>query len=814
MIKVLLLVVLLLLTVSPCAVWWFVLRSIPGLDGFGDVPRLGGTVLVRFDGRAVPYVEADSEQDMYAAQGYLVARDRMFQMDMMRRLAEGRCAEIFGIGSLPADRLTRTIGFERLAQDELNYLSDQAKSALEAYTRGVNAYLDEYGDRLPFEFTVLGYRPGAWRPVDSLAILKYHNYELDESWKLDEFRWRVTNKVGDRWASQLFKDDWACSLWSPEPNPIKSEPTKSGTSLKSAASISRLSCALSEIASATTNMRRPAPSWGSTAWALPPSASTTGGAILAADKHAGLTSPNDWYLCSLSSPTSHVAGACVPGVPGVMFGRNKNIAWGASLLKADVQDLFVEHFDSEFGNKYQIDKEEKKADIVSESIPVRFGKDVETKITTTRHGPVLLRDKESAVALSWTGFETKRPVLNAIIQINHAGTWDDFVQAIDGYSGAPQLFVFADHQGGIGCHAAGLIPTRAANVQSITMSEGWLKNSVWTGLIPFADLPQAFTPAGAAGNFCIAAGQKIGNAKKPSMLLGHQWSPPYRANRLALGLPRGKNGQKLNLSDCNAFQSDELNMLSRLVADNLKQASDRTKSIDSSQFKILRLFGSWDGRITANSPCASAYESFVNALARRLVEPKLGRSLTNEYFERWPLWITFVEHCLTQKPADFLPPDERTYDTFLITTFAQANTRLKLFFQTDDVWNWRKIHLAQFKHLIATQIPLLGFVFDSPQLGVPADGECLNACDVKPGSLSGAFQSTNGPVVRLLIDMSDDDKFYGDMALGQSGHLLSPFKHDQLQSWLDVNPLPIAFSAGQIDKQTKYRLYLSRHGFK
>ncbi|MBY0357647.1 MAG: penicillin acylase family protein [Candidatus Obscuribacterales bacterium] len=793
MIKTILLAVLFVAALSPLAGWWFVQRPLPGLDGFGDVGELQKPVLVRFDARAVPYVEAESDEDMYAAQGYLLARDRMFQMDLLRRGAEGKYAEIFGIGYLPGDKLMRTIGFERLAQEEFSALSVEAKNALEAYAHGVNAYLEEFSDRLPVEFIMLGYKPQPWRGVDSLAILKYYNYELDESWKLDEFRSRVTNKVGDAVAAELFRDDWSYSS-----NAV-SEPAK--ISIHTADS-------LRQLASLPGALRKPAPTWGSTAWALPSISSQSGGALLAADKHGGFSSPADWYLCSLSSAQCHVAGACLPGVPGVLFGRNDNIAWSSAALKADVQDLFVEHFDSEFGNKYQTDSGEKSALVTNESVPVRFGKDVQVKITATKHGPVLLRDKESAVALSWTGFDCTKPMLNSVIALAHAANRSDFEKILQGYAGAPQLFVYADKQGNIGCQAAGLIPVRSGSATGTTMSEGWMKKGTWLGLVPFSELPRTFL-SGNSSELCIAAGQKLTTNIKP--LLGHQWSPPYRANRLSLSLPQTKNGQKLNLSDCNAFQGDDLNMLSHLVVDNLKQALAKTKSIDASQVQALSLMRNWDGRMKVDSAAATIYESFIAAFARRLVEPKLGRALTSEYFERWPLWITFVEHNLRQKPKEFLPSEERTYDTFLVTTFAQANTRLKLFFNNENVpsWLWGKVHLAQFKHMFSLAVPAVSRLFDSQTVAVGGNSDCLNACDVQHSIASGPFHSQNGPTVRLLVDMSDNDKLYGDIVLGQSGQLLSPFRQDQLQSWLRVDPLPIAFSAGQLDRQTRHRLYLS-----
>ena len=826
MLKLVFALILLVVLIAPGLTWWFAQRPVPVFEGVGEVNGMQKPVLVQYDARGIPYLKGETDDDVYSAQGYVVARERMFQMEMLRRAAEGRTAEIFGITALPTDRLMRTIGFERLAQEELKYLSPQAKSALDAYCRGVNSYLSDCSDKLPLEFTLLGFRPAPWRDLDTLAVMKYLAYELDESWKLDELRFRVINKVGDNLAARLFRDDYALSSWSPEPRASSAvaPSVQKRESLKSNLLSPELRSNLLSLSRQQSSFRNPVATWGSTAWVLSPFFSKSGGAMIASDKHSAFSSPCEYFLLSLSSPSMHMAGAALPGVPGIMIGRNEQIAWTGASMRADVQDLFVEHFDSEFGSKYKSLTKTDVAKEIRELIPVRFGTDVEHKIISTQHGPVLLRDKESAVALSWTGLQSRKtPCLNSLCALNRANDWGSFVEALKNYSGSPQLFVFADRRGNVGCHAAGIIPIRAAGGQGISMSEGWLAKGEWTGTISFDDLPQSFIPASTAGrvngDFCIAAGQRLlsGNSGgKAAELWGHQWDPPYRANRLALSLPRGKNNLKLDLFDFNAYQGDELNMIGPFVRDELKKSVDANKSIDATQLKALELMRSWDGSLKKDSPAASVYESFVGVLARRLLEPKLGRELANDYFQRWPLWITLVESYLRTKPQDMLPPEERTHDTFMLTTFAKANTRLKLLFKNDKVetWTWDKAHLANFRALGLQQVPWLRYWLDIGGIGVGGDSDTMNACDVDRLSVGGAFQSMNGPAVRLLIDLSDKDLFYGNLAPGQSGHVFSQFRQDQLKSWLKADPLPIAFSDSQIDKQCRQKFYLAAPGYR
>jgi penicillin amidase len=765
-----------------------------------------------------------------------------------------------------------------LALEELHALTPQAKNAVEAYTRGVNAYLRDNGDKLPAEFTLLGYKPDEWRDVDSLAVMKYLAYELDESWKLDELRWRVLNRVGDSLASRLFNDDLSVSSWSPEPKvssvpqttpqaaPQKVVPGRqlgspqghlpsdfvgeripvaSGHGLLTAAAEQepagsrrsrgvrglntialkdpdgRIGTRLGAIANAQDFMRKTDPSWGSTTWVLSPSYSKSGGALLAADKHSALTTPNEFFLCSISSPGMHVVGATIPGVPGIILGRNAMIGWSSAGMHADVQDLFAEHFASESDNKYKSPDKTENAKDFHEAIPVRFGHDVDHKISMTRHGPVLLRDKESAITLSWTGFQTTRPWLNALCAINTASDWNAFSQALSQYGGPAQLFVFADKRGNIGCHAAGIIPVRAAGADGTMMAEGWSGKGDWIAYVDYNDLPQSFMPAGTvgrpSGDFCIAAGQKLAAAPqlgaRPAQVWGHQWAPPYRANRLALSLPRGKSAQKLDLFDFTAYQGDELSMTAQLVLAELKKAIEANKSIDAVQAKEMEIMQHWDLNVKRDSVAGTFYEAFIGSLARRIIESKLkDHELTNDYFRYWPLWTTFVEDYLRKKPADLLPgPDERTPETFLLTTFAKSNTRLKLLFKNDkaDAWKWENAHIANFKAFGLQQVAWMRYLFDINGIGVGGDANCLNACDVDRTSVGGAYQCNNGPSVRLLMDMHDDDAIYGNLALGQSGHYFSPNRQDQLNSWLKADPLPIAFSDAQLEKQCRQKFYLT-----
>ncbi len=805
--KIILITVLLLLVLTPVAFWWFCQRPVPQLDGREQIAGLGKAVVVRFDAQAVPYIEAHSETDAYVAQGYVTARERMFQMDVLRRSASGHMSEVFGSVALPTDRLVRTLGLKRLAVEEFHRLSPQGRQAVDAFTRGVNAYLSENPGRLGLEFTLLGYSPGPWHPEDCLAILKYVAYKADESWRLDDFRQRLANKLGDSTVATLFRDDLATyGLPKIEAPPAKKMPAKAVSDA--------LLRQLAQLGDEAHQFDSPKPNWGSNALVVPNTKTRTRGALLACDKHGPLTTPSEWFICSINAPGLHIAGATIPGVPGVWVGRNQDISWGSAALKADVQDIFLEQFESQFASNYRVGDKWQEAEVLTEIIPVRLAKDVEHKVLITRHGPVLFRINDAGISLSWTGTETDRPVFDALYKLNHASGWQDFSAALSTYSDPPQLFVFADRWGNSGCQAAGIVPIRTKATQGTMLTLGSEPKSKWDGFIPFDKLPQSFVPAGTESGAMpvIAANQRpsTGTAlpKAPaSLILGHQWNAPYRANRWLNSLANAK--APIGLADINVLQGDEYLPVPAVLTKALQQAAVATNYIDRNGVRAIESLLKWDGQMRAGSAQGSIYESFVQTFARRLLEPTLGRDMTTEYLERWPMWVPLVESVIRNQPAAWMPPEERTYETFFLTTLAQSMKSLKIASSENEPmnWLWGKFHTATFRHVSPNATPIFRYFALGP---VPVGGTAntLNSCDVKIDPRALHYFTESGPTQRMIVDMSDRDKFYQALSTGQSGHRFSPHRDDQLEAWKRVDLAPIAFSSDQLVRQAKHRLVL------
>lgn len=772
---------------------------LPVLDGVVSFTELSRGAAVKFDERQVPYIEAASEPDMYRVQGYMTAADRLFQMDISRRTALGELSEVFGAQALTHDKLLRTIGINRVCQEELKTLPREAVNVLDAYCQGVNAFISTNKDRLPFEFFLLGYSPKPWTPLDTLAILKYSQYEQDETWRLDDLRQRVLDKCGDKIATVLFDRTFAppvVGMSGDKARIFPPHPLNCSESLPTALA--------------------PSPLWGSNGWVLSGAGTETKGAVLAIDKHHGFSEPVDWYLLSMRCPTLHLAGATIPGVPGVLNGRNEKIGFGLLALKVDVQDLFLEQFSPQFPGKYKTPQGWDTAKEVVEEIPVRFSdklffsSNLVHRVLTTRHGPVLVKGDENAVALSWVGLNPVPKVASgyfeAINALNRAKTFPDFQKALSRYQGSPLTALYVDSAGQAGYQQAGLIPQRASGSPSgryegCLLNPGFTGGADWVSYLPFKDMDNAINPP---KGYFVANFQET----RPDMPLGNNLLRAQRAISVLEGYKSA--GQKPGLPEMAVLQGDNAAPYASLVKQVLHENVAKSESIDTYQIAALEQIDRWDGNLSESSSGAAIYESFIRTVVRRVLSPKLG-SMTNEYLERYPSWPLMVGKILKEHRLDWLPPEERTFKNFVATSFSQAIKDLRLATKSDECskWRWGDLHQAKFEHLALKIVPQLSFLsslVDVSAVRLSGDQDTVNTTESSLARGKEQFLCQSGSTMRLLLDASDNEKFYQTLILGQSGHMLSPARMDQLKSWLSQKPMPLALSPQAEAKICQHRL--------
>src|SRR6185369_3906395 len=420
------------------------------------LPR-GGTdyildkVTISRDRRGIPYIEAANDRDLYFAQGYATTSDRLWQMDFLRRTARGELEEILGPDALEIDKLHRVYGFRRVAEKLFERASISTRTALESYAAGVNAFIKQCdAESLPLEFRVLKYQPNDWTAVDSLALGKLFAEKLSFTADADMLRALMSDLPLEKYAALL-----------PEISPL--DVTPDGNDARHRNQPQRTHertqfndlerSILTELLKAT-NRSRAATGGdgqvGSNSWVVSGERTVSGKPLLASDPHLPPTSPSIWHITHLSAGDLRVCGVSVPGVPGVMLGHNKRIAWGITNLCPDVQDLYIEKLGA--------------AEVRREEIIVRKSDGSHELVTldvkVTRHGPIMIEKDSIGLALRWTAFDTEIIDLDTFLAINRARNWDDFVTALSGYGGPPQNFTYADTDGHIGYHSAGRIPIR------------------------------------------------------------------------------------------------------------------------------------------------------------------------------------------------------------------------------------------------------------------------------------------------------------------------------------------------------------------
>ena len=798
------------------------LQSLPKEDGVIIFPALSKEVSVVCDDRGVPFIKASTEADLYRAQGYWAASRRLFQMDMLRRAARGELSEVFGKQTLASDKLMRQIGIARGVAEEVKLLSPEVKKSLEAYAMGVNEYISQAdGFGRPLELVFLGYVPRPWEPTDSVVVMKYLQYLAEESWSIDELRQRILDGSGADVASKLFE----AQLGKPGDSivvPEKSKPGESGTagarkkpavstSWTGASQLSGLR-AISEV-----NLPEPIrglvrflPRYGSNAWAVSGAASDSGGALLALDRHSGFSDPNLWYACVLSTGEMKVGGVTIPGVPGVLYGRNEKIAWGATALKADTQDLFIEEFSRQFPNKYKTVDGWATAREIEEFVRYKANfKDSEEqlKVMVTRHGPVLLSSENNAVVLSWSGNDITTPSLETYYRLNRADSWQKFRDALRDYKGTPQAFVFADKSGNSGTQIAGNIPERKKSELTGSFSgslllPGWTGKCDWTGRMEFEKMPERFNTD---NGFVVAGFDSLPDYKS--------WVSPYPVLRQQAVLGSFKSsGRRAGMPEMADLQGDELAPMAKLVRDTIRTAIEKQEVNDELQLSALKLLDSWDGYLRRQSASASVYESFIKTVGRRVLISKLGPALAEEYMKKWPRWTVLVESVLTEKSEAWLPSESRTFDSFIVTSLSQALKELRLEGGSDSLKTlyWGNLHKLDAKQIIFEGLSsrgTFGKLVDPPSRGLGGDGDTVNTLTVD--TRVGHFNCSFGPTQRMLIDMSDDDKFFETQPLGQSGHLMSANRTDQMDAWVNNQPLTVAFSDKQAEKQQRHKVIYS-----
>jgi len=804
---------------------YYVARSaLPQLDGSITLPGLSAPVTVKRDQHGVPTIEAQSLEDLFYAQGYVTAQDRLWQMDIIRRFAAGELSEILGPGVLEHDREQRILGLREIARKSAEALSPKERAYFQAYARGVTAFAATHLDRLPIEFRILGYQPKPWTVEDCLLLGARLVQDLNHgTYRSALIREKILAKVGPELTADLFVNtSWRDrppsgasrrmdDLARPKPGDGNEDDDDEMEGPDS--NVARMRAPGSELSIAP----RPVLIPGSNNWVVSGAHTVTGKPLLSNDMHLGHQMPNLWYEAHLHAGDYDVVGVTLPGLPFVIVGHNRRITWGFTNVGPTVEDLYIEEFNDQGQYKGPSPKTSKKAaaewynpEHRKEIIHVKGQPDVNLDVLVTRHGPIitdLIPGETRKIALRWTAYDSVR---DPFFEIDSAQNWEEFLKALSTWDSPSQNAVYADVDGHIGYHATGHVPIRKAGDGSLPVS-GADDAHDWTGYIPFDKLPSVFDPP---AGVLATANSRISPDKYPYSI-STEWDPPWRTNRIYQVL---ESGRKFSAADMLSLQTDVYSAFDRFCAERFVYALDHVKGLSKRAQQARDLMRDWDGRLTVDSAAATIENRSQYELRRLLLEPKLGaapkeasgsggrpnpqnvpKATPTQFSWKSYHWFSssiWLQNVLEKQPKEWLPEGQASYETLLAAAVEAAVSNPDA---PQDLakWRWGAFSPIDIEHPVLGRLPLIAR-WTAPGLHDQSGG----------GLTVKQVGRTFGPSERYTADLSDLDQSTLNIVTGQGGNLLSPYYMDQWNAWYEGTTFVLPFSPASVEKAKGHELVL------
>ncbi len=834
------------------ALVWVTGRALPQTAGTLRIPGLDGIATIRRDAHGIAQIGASTPHDLFLAQGYAHAQERMWQMEVWRHISSGRLSELFGPGSIDDDRFIRTLGWRVAAERDIALLAPETRAVLEAYAAGVNAWLGDNRDQLGLAFVVTGADPEPWTALDTLAWGKVQAWNLSGNMGSEIFRYLADARLGDPTRTDELlpvrefgpvivsgQDGQAAPDDAAAPTPHSTDaaaPSLTAEQVDAWAEVGRLGSQALAVAGLDTAGGGLASrhAIGSNDWVVAPAMSTTGGALLANDPHLGISMPSVWYINGLHcAPVSEtcpydVTGVTFPGVPGVVLGHNARIAWGVTNAEPDVQDLVIETLDPADPARY-VGPGGTPRDFIArtERIEVRGGDPVDITIRETVHGPILndvddRLDGAPLMALRWTSISPDSGpdrTVEAFLRLMVATDFASFREALTGFLAPAQNFVFADVDGHIGYQMPGVIPTRSdpddRGLRPVSGSDG---SGEWTGRIPFEELPNALDPE---DGWIVSANNAITDESYPHFI-GTEFDPGYRAERI-IDLINDYGQDGLNVPEMSAIQNDTAPLRARDIVLGLGDAQPAT----SDGALIGARIADWDGACLVDSRGCAAYMAWEYRVLRAMFDDELG-PLARDYVGSTASWVA-LEQALADPTWSWWDDittagDIETWEEIATGAMDTAGAELRAAFGDPDGWTWGRLHTATFQEpTIGTSgVGPLEWYFNAGPVAVDGADGAIDASyyrlgrgypdpddpTVEPAGMDELFTVTNLPSYRLVMDMSDLDGARIVITTGQSGMPFDRHYTDQIEPWRTGGTLPLPFTSAAIDAATVATLTL------
>lgn len=722
----------------------------------------------------IPHIYAHTADDLFFAQGFVAAQDRLWQMEMWRRTGEGRLAEVLGPSALERDIFARLVRYRGDMDAEWQSYAPDARQIIEAFVRGINAYIELTQDRPPLEFEMMGIAPEPWTP--EVCLTRMAGYIMSRNIGHEVVRSALIHRLGPEATAKLLPTDPPIDIESPAELDLANITTRILSS--HTAAISSLSFQTGE---------------GSNNWVVNGTKSATGKPILANDPHRTIALPALRYITHLVGPGWNVIGAGEPSLPGVAVGHNERVAFGFTIFMTDSQDVYVEetHPDDPIRYRYKESWESMRTE--TETFRVKgHAEPVEVELRFTRHGPVIYEDRarHRAYALRWTGSEPGTAGYLAALSLNRATNWDDFLSALERWKLPSENLVYADVDGNIGYQVAGLIPIRR-NWTGLLPVAGSSGEYEWEGFLTLSTLPAVYNPA---SGFIATANHRTLAPDDPRHI-GYEWDPGFRFTRIEQVL---RDGGRFTVADFERLQGDELS----LPAGELVPLLGRHTLESEPMRAATQLLLDWDRILSKDSPAAALYEMWYTKLVEEVIRPRVPDDLWTAYVERYPIAALLG---LVKKPDAWFGPDPVVgRDAALTKSLIAAVAELSAVLGTEmSSWRWGALHTVTFAHPLADAASQ-AFLSRGP---VPRSGDGYTVNNTSD-PVRANLKQISGASYRQILDVADWDRSVAINVPGQSGQPGSPHYDDLIPLWAEGQYHPLLYNRQAVEAASTERLVL------
>ena len=750
--------------------------AIPSLTGSVQLRGLQGTVKVFRDRYGIPHMKAESELDAFFAQGFVTAQDRLWHMEYDRRRGSGRWAEAVGESAVAQDKMMRRFRLEASAKADYQVMDPHTKDVFDAYAAGVNAFITS-GDALPVEYRITRLEPEPWQPWDGLTAYKVRHISMGV-FESKVWRARMVREVGPEAAGKLFPGFEPGYLMILPPGSTSPGPLDEG--LKELAEGAAGLNHLNEMDS------------GSNSWVLSGAETATGKPILAGDSHRALDTPSAYYQNQVACPEFDVVGLSFPGVPGFPhFGHNGRVSWSVTHTAADYQDLYVERFQD---GKYLYKDRWLEAETHDETIKVRDGTDVHTKVTVTQHGPVIAGypDQGSGLAFKYTATErasTWPEILWRMLRVENS---KELVDSMSGWVDPCNNLLFADIHGNMGYLCRGRIPIRS-RVNGWLPVPGWMGEHEWEGDIPFDELPVSINPP--EGYIATANNRPVGDDYPHYIAI--DFTPEFRVRLVTEGL---KSLHRPTAEDMEQVHAQRVSIPALAYLGVVKQIDPKDAAIKAAKDLLL----DWNGEMNANQVQPTIYSAMRDAMLKEVLETNLTEKLAYDAWHPADRGLGSFSNRLKARLVAMIEQDDRsllpegdTWPTAVARALSKAVATLSERLGGDmGQWQWERVHQARPKHNLSAAFPELAELLDPPAIPSSGDGDTPLQGGYSPANPATV---TSLSVARYSYDPSDWENSLWVVPLGSSGHPGSPHYADQSETWRQVKMIPMGYDWGRIE---------------